>query len=152
MLRGLIDDDPDVVTPHFFMLAMLVDIHLSSTIRKRLIFDYDSFARRLYQGMWSKVDSYVHILVGTETIPRSPDGVTTGIELDQSVSLEPLRSLIIRWRKVIALEKLIAQREDPSINTTAIFFSISSHGFVDEGRFVSFYIEKIKNTCVRKQD
>jgi hypothetical protein len=148
MLRKLMDDHPEAVTPHFFMLAMFVDIHLSSTHRRKLLFEYATFAPRVYQGMWGGVDPYIHMLVGKETIPASPDGVTVGIELDDSVRLEPLRSLVIRRRQVVALEKLIVQAEGPGINTAAIFFWIASHAYVDEGYFVTYYFEKINGTSI----
>ncbi|KIW68617.1 hypothetical protein PV04_04551 [Phialophora macrospora] len=148
MLRKLMDDHPEAVTPHFFMLAMFVDIHLSSTHRRRLLFEYATFGPRVYQGMWGGVDPYIHMLVGKETIPASPDGATVGTELDSSVSLEPLRSLVIRRRQVVALEKLIVQAEGPGINTTAIFFWIASHAYVDEGYFVTYYFDKIKATSI----
>lgn len=148
MLRKLMHEHPEAVTPHLFMLAMFVDIHLSSTHKRRLIFEYDVFGPKVYQSMWSGVDPYVNVLVGKETIPASADGMTSGVELDPSVSLEPLQSLFIRRRQVVALEKLIVQAEGAAINTTAIFFWTASHAYIDEGNFVNFYLDRIKGTSI----
>ncbi|EXJ76608.1 uncharacterized protein A1O5_01116 [Cladophialophora psammophila CBS 110553] len=148
MLRKLMHEDPEAVTPHFFMLAMFVDIHLSSTHRGKPIFEYETFGPNIYQAMWTGVDPYVYLLVGKETIPDATDAAVTSTLLDFSVSTEPLRSLFIRRRQAIALEKLIAQAENPGTNTTAIFFWVASHAYIDEGFFTNFYCDKVKGTSI----
>ncbi|KIX92502.1 uncharacterized protein Z520_11822 [Fonsecaea multimorphosa CBS 102226] len=148
MLKKLMDDNAEAVTPHFFMLAMFVDIHLSSAHRRKPIFEYGTFGPNVYQGMWSGVDPYVHLLVGKETIPDATDDAAASTHLDMSVSMEPLQSLLIRRRQAIALEKLIAQAEGPDINTTAIFFWVASHAYIDEGFFTNYYFDKVKEASI----
>ncbi|KIW79922.1 hypothetical protein Z517_06537 [Fonsecaea pedrosoi CBS 271.37] len=148
MLRKLMDESPEAVTPHFFMLAMFVDIHLSSAHRRKPIFEYETFGPKVYKAMWDGVDPYIFLLAGKETIPEATAGATTATPLDRVVSMEPLRSLLIRRRQAIALAKLIAQAEGPSINTTAIFFWVASHAYIDEGFFTNYYFDKVKGTSI----